>query len=130
MVAKRFILTLCSLVLLQTSFAGSDRFWLKSESNTVVEAEGSDIWEQLSEAEQQALIRRYQALKELPAEQGASLHQRMDWFTQLPETEKQQMREVWQQMSSQERHDLKMKMQQVAPAERAAIRQKYINKYQ
>ena len=128
MAAKRVILTLCSLSLLQTSFAGFDRFWVKS--NQTEAPESTETWNHLSEAEQQALIRRYQALKELPAEQSAALQQRMDWFTQLPETEKQQMRVVWQQMSTQERQDLRQRMQQAAPAERTAIRQEYINKYQ
>lgn len=128
MAAKRLILTLCSLSLLQTSFAGFDRTWLKNSSVDI--SESSEAWNKLSDAEQQALIRRYQHLKELPAEQSIALQQRMDWFTQLPDAEKQQMRETWQQMSSQERNDLKMRMQQADPQTRAAIRQEYILKYQ
>lgn len=128
MAAKRVILILCSVSLLQTSFAGFDRFWVKT--NTPEAPESTETWNHLSEAEQQALIRRYQALKELPAEQSAALQQRMDWFTQLPDAEKQQMRIVWQQMSTQERQDLRMRMQKAAPDERATIRQEYINKYQ
>ena len=128
MAAKRLILTLCSLSLLQTSFAGFDRLWLKGGSTEITES--SEAWNQLSEAEQQALIRRYQNLKELPAEQSIALQQRMDWFTQLPEADKQQMRDVWQQMSTQERQDLKVRMQKASANERAAIRQEYIAKYQ
>jgi hypothetical protein len=128
MAAKRVILTLCTLSLLQTSFAGFDRFWVKNNSTDLPES--VDTWNDLSEAEQQALIRRYQALKELPVEQSIALQQRMDWFTQLPEAEKQQMRIVWQQMSSQERQELRNRMQKAAPAERTAIRQEYVSKYQ
>lgn len=128
MAAKRLILTLCSLSLLQASFAGFDRSLLKNNNVDILES--SEAWNKLSDAEQQALIRRYQHLKELPAEQSITLQQRMDWFTQLPDAEKQQMRETWQQMSTQERHDLKMRMQQAEPHARAAIRQEYILKYQ
>ena len=50
----------------------------------------------MSEEEQRAVIKRYQSLKELPANQSANLQQRMDWFNQLPDAEKQKMREAWQ----------------------------------
>lgn len=126
MAAKHFIFALCGLSLLQTSFAGFDRFWAKDGSMT----ETAEAWDALSESEQEALIRRYQDLKELPAAQSAILQQRMDWFTQLPEKEKQQMRETWQQMSTHERQDLRNRMQKAAPEERAAIRKEYIYKYQ
>jgi hypothetical protein len=53
----------------------------------------------------------------------------MDWFTQLPEQEKQKMRETWQQMSSQERNDLRARMQKASPEERLTIREEYMNKY-
>ena len=126
MAAKHLVLALCGLGLLQTSFAGFDRFWSKDGRLT----ESTKAWESLSEDEQQALIRRYQSLKELPAEQSAALQQRMDWFTQLPEKEKQQMRETWQQMSTHERQDLRIRMEKAAPEERANIRKEYIFKYQ
>ena len=79
--------------------------------------------------EQAALIKRYQSLKEIPAEQSVSLQQRMDWFNQLPDAEKQKMREIWQKMSSQERRELAQRLQKAAPDERSAIREEYINKY-
>jgi len=53
----------------------------------------------------------------------------MDWFNQLPETEKQKMRETWQKMSSQERRELASRLQKASPDERSAIREEYINKY-
>ena len=53
----------------------------------------------------------------------------MDWFTQLPEQEKQKMRETWQQMSTQERRDLRVRMQKADADERVNIRNEYINKY-
>ena len=87
MAAKRFILACCALSFLQTSFAGFDRFWIFSKNpNTQIEA-----WDTLSEDEQRALIKRYQNLKEIPETQSVSLQQRMDWFTQLPEQEKQKI---------------------------------------
>ena len=53
----------------------------------------------------------------------------MDWFTQLPEQEKQKMRDTWQQMSTQERRDLGIRMQKADANERVNIRNEYINKY-
>ena len=53
----------------------------------------------------------------------------MDWFTQLPEQEKQKMRDTWQQMSTQERRDLRVRMQKADADERVNIRNEYINKY-
>lgn len=48
-----------------------------------------ETWEDLSPEEQQLLIKRYQTLKEIPTNQSTQLQQRMEWFTQLPEEEKQ-----------------------------------------
>ena len=112
MVAKKLALILCSLSFLQTSFAGFERFW-----------------NALSEEEQRAVIKRYQSLKELPSNQSANLQQRMDWFNQLPDAEKQKMREAWQKMSTQERNDLRQRMLKASADERTAIREEYINKY-
>ena len=39
------------------------------------------------------------------------------------------MRETWQQMSSQERNDLRARMQKATPEERITIREEYMNKY-
>lgn len=126
MAAKRLILACCALGFLQTSFAGFDRFWIFSKNpNTQIEA-----WDTLSEDEQRALIKRYQNLKEIPETQSVSLQQRMDWFTQLPEQEKQKMREAWQQMSSDERHTMRKKLDKATTAEqRAEIRGQYLQKY-
>lgn len=125
MVAKKFVLALCAIGFLQTSFAGFERFWLFSkDANSQVNS-----WESMSEAEQMAAIKRYQSLKELPQEQSSSLQQRVDWFTQLPEQEKQKMREVWQKMSSAERRELGQRLEKARPEERSAIRDEYIVKY-
>ena len=124
MVAKKFVLALCAIGFLQTSFAGFERFWLFSkDANSQI-----DSWESMSEAEQTAAIKRYQSLKELPLEQSSSLQQRIDWFTQLPEQEKQKMREVWQKMSSAERRELGQRLDKARPEERSAIRDEYIVK--
>ncbi len=126
MAAKRVAFALCTLGFLQTGFAGFDRFWIFSKD---ADTQVSETWESLSEEEQRALIQRYQSLKELPDAQSAALQQRMDWFTQLPEQEKQKMRDTWQQMSTQERRDLRVRMQKADADERVNIRNEYINKY-
>lgn len=126
MAAKKLVIAFCAIGFLQTSFAGFDRFWIFSkDANTQV----NDTWDSLSETEQLALIKKYQTLKELPISERANLQQRMDWFTQLPEEEKQKMRETWQKMSSNERRELASRMQNATPEERPAIRDEYINKY-
>ncbi|NUF36935.1 DUF3106 domain-containing protein [Acinetobacter lactucae] len=126
MAAKKLALILCSLSFLQTSFAGFERFWIFSkDANTQVD----DTWNALSEEEQRAVIKRYQSLKELPANQSTNLQQRMDWFTQLPDAEKEKMREAWQKMSTQERKDLRERMLKANGEERTAIREEYMNKY-
>ncbi|WP_173910160.1 DUF3106 domain-containing protein [Acinetobacter sp. Marseille-Q1618] len=127
MAAKKLVLAFCAIGFLQTSFAGFERFWIFSkDANTQV----SDTWDTLSEDEQRALIKRYQNLKEIPESQSVALQQRMDWFTQLPEEEKQKMREVWQQMSTSERNEMRTKMQKATTAvQRSELRAEYIQKY-
>lgn len=127
MAAKRVAFALCTLGFLQTSFAGFDRFWIFSKD---ADTQISETWETLSEEEQLALIKRYQNLKEIPAEKSVALQQRMDWFTQLPDSEKQKMRETWQKMSTQERRELGQRLQRATPEQRPLIRQEYILKYQ
>lgn len=126
MAAKRLAIAFCAISFLQTSFAGFERFWIFSkDANTQV----NDTWDSLSDVEQAALIKRYQSLKEIPSTQSVSLQQRMDWFNQLPDTEKQRMRETWQKMSTQERRELAHRLEKAEPDERAAIREEYISKY-
>ncbi|MGB9039348.1 MAG: restriction endonuclease, partial [Acinetobacter calcoaceticus] len=50
-------------------------------------------------------------------------------FTQLPDAEKEKMREAWQKMSTQERNDLRQRMLKANGEERTAIREEYMNKY-
>lgn len=126
MVAKKIALALCALSFLQTSFAGFERFWIFSKS---ADTKVNETWNTLSENEQRALIKRYESLKDEPKDQSVDLQQRMDWFTQLPELEKQKMRDAWQKMSTQERNDLRKRMQKAPLEERAAIREEYIEKY-
>lgn len=127
MVAKNLVLAFCALSFLQTSFAGYERFWIFSkDANTQI----SETWDALSDDEQRALIKRYQNLKEIPESQSIELQQKMDWFTQLPEQEKSQMREAWQKMSSSERNELRQKMQKATTSEqRKSIRESYFSKY-
>ncbi|OTG83488.1 restriction endonuclease [Acinetobacter sp. ANC 5054] len=126
MAAKKLAIAFCAFSFLQTSFAGFDRFWIFSKD---ADTQVNETWDSLSEAEQQALIKKYQTLKEIPSNQSISLQQRMDWFTQLPDAEKQRMRETWQKMSTLERKELATRMQKASPDERSAIRDEYINKY-
>ena len=126
MVAKKLVLAFCAIGFLETSFAGFERFWVFSkDANSQV----NDTWDTMSDTEQQELIKRYQNLKEIPQEQRVALQQRMDWFTQLSEPEKEKMREAWQQMSSSERNQLRKKMQKASIEQRAEIREQYIQKY-
>ena len=127
MAAKRIVIACCALSFLQTSFAGFESFWIFSKD---ADTQISETWETLSEEEQLALIKRYQNLKEIPAEKSVALQQRMDWFTQLPDSEKQKMRETWQKMSTQERRELGQRLQRATPEQRPLIRQEYILKYQ
>ncbi|WP_130802438.1 DUF3106 domain-containing protein [Acinetobacter ihumii] len=126
MVAKKIALALCALSFLQTSFAGFERFWIFSKN---ADTQVNETWNTLSENEQRALIKRYESLKDAPKDQNVDLQQRMEWFTQLPEQEKQKMRDAWQKMSTQERNDLRKRMQKAPLDERAAIREEYIEKY-
>ncbi|EPF79598.1 DUF3106 domain-containing protein [Acinetobacter rudis] len=129
MVARLILIACCTFGFLQTSFAGIDRFWFFSKSSDNSKNQ-DETWEQMSIEEQRALIKRYQDLKELPADQNQSLQQRMDWFTQLPEQDKQKMREAWQQMSSTERADMRKKLEKATTAEqRSEIRNQYLQKY-
>ncbi|MDM1248382.1 DUF3106 domain-containing protein [Acinetobacter sichuanensis] len=127
MAAKKLVLAFCAIGFLQTSFAGLERFWIFSKDTTT---QANDTWDSLSDDEQRALIKRYQNLKEIPEEQSIALQQKMDWFTQLPDEEKQKMREVWQQMSSTERNEMRQKMQKAETAgQRNELRTEYIQKY-
>ena len=126
MAAKKLALVVCTLGLLQTSFASSERFWVFSKPNKPTTEE---TWEDLSPEEQQLLIKRYQTLKEIPTNQSTHLQQRMEWFTQLPEEEKQKMRDVWQKMNTQERNTLRKRMQNASIEERVSIREEYLSKY-
>ncbi|EPG38388.1 DUF3106 domain-containing protein [Acinetobacter colistiniresistens] len=126
MAAKKLALVVCTLSLLQTSFAGSERFWVFSKPN---KATTEEAWDDLSPEEQRVLIKRYQTLKEVPTSQSSQLQQRMEWFTQLPEDEKQKMRDVWQKMSTQERNTLRKRMQNASSEERITIREEYLSKY-
>ncbi|ENX03648.1 hypothetical protein F900_00742 [Acinetobacter modestus] len=126
MAAKKIAIVVCTLSLLQTSFAGSERFWAFSKSNKPTTEEA---WDDLSPEEQRVLIKRYQSLKEIPTDQGSQLQQRMEWFTQLPEDEKQKMRDVWQKLGTQERNTLRKRMQNASAEEKVNIREEYLSKY-
>ena len=126
MAARKLALVVCTLSLLQTSFASSERFWIFSKSGKPTTEEA---WDDLSPEEQRILINRYQTLKEIPTDQSSQLQQRMEWFTQLPDDEKQKMRDVWQKMSTQERNNLRKRMQNASLEERVTIRDEYLSKY-
>lgn len=71
MAAKKIAIVVCALSLLQTSFAGSERFWVFSKSNKPTTEEA---WDDLSPEEQRVLIQRYQSLKEIPTDQALSFN--------------------------------------------------------
>lgn len=126
MAAKKLAIAFCTFAFLQTSFAGFERFWFFSKS---ANDQVTDSWETLSDAEQAALVKRYQSIKELPEAQSHTLLQRVDWFAQLSDQEKQKIRDIWQRMSSQERRELAQRLQAAKPENRAEIREEYIQKY-
>lgn len=127
MEAKKLVLALCAIGFLQTSFAGFERLWFFSKGSKPT---ANETWEALSEEEQRALIKRYQNLKEIPEDQSIALQQRMDWFNQLPEPEKQKMREAWQKMNTAERDEMRQKIQKATTAnQKAEIREVYFQKY-
>jgi hypothetical protein len=53
----------------------------------------------------------------------------MEWFTQLPEDEKQKMRNVWQKLGTQERNTLRKRMQNASAEDKVNIREEYLSKY-
>ncbi|MEG2359211.1 MAG: restriction endonuclease, partial [Acinetobacter sp.] len=70
MAAKKLAIAFCAFSFLQTSFAGFERFWIFSKD---ADTQVNETWDSLSDTEQAALIKRYQSLKEIPAEQSVSL---------------------------------------------------------
>ncbi|WP_343596624.1 DUF3106 domain-containing protein [Acinetobacter sp.] len=130
MAVKKLTLAFCTLAFLQTGFAGFERFWpFWTKSNTTSQVD--DNWSELSTDQQKQLLQRYQNLKDISTNQSSSLQNRMDWFTQLPEQEQQKMREVWQQMSTQQRQEMRSRMQKAKSLdERNTIRQEYMQKFQ
>ncbi|MFT4021319.1 MAG: DUF3106 domain-containing protein [Acinetobacter sp.] len=130
MAVKKIALTVCILAYVQASSAGLERFWPFGHQNNTV-AQVDDNWNELTPEQQKQLLQRYQNLKDISANQSSSLQHRMDWFTQLPEDEQQKMREVWQQMSTQQRQEMRVRMQKAKTLdERNTIRQQYMQKYQ
>lgn len=60
MAARKLALVVCTLGLLQTSFAGSERFWVFSKLSKPTTEEA---WDDLSPEEQRILIKRYQNIE-------------------------------------------------------------------
>ncbi|MEB3753479.1 DUF3106 domain-containing protein [Acinetobacter sp. MD2(2019)] len=130
MAAKKWMLGLCSLMFLQTGFAAFENFWPFS-SKTTAASTVDDNWSDLSTDQRKQVLQRYQNLKDISNNQSSSLQSRMDWFTQLPEQEQQKMREAWQQMSTQQRNEMRSRMQKAKTVdERNSIRQEYLQKFQ
>ena len=53
----------------------------------------------------------------------------MEWFTQLPDDEKQKCETSGRKMSTQERNNLRKRMQNASLEERVTIRDEYLSKY-
>jgi hypothetical protein len=126
MAAKKLALVVCTLGLLQTSFASSERFWVFSKPSKPTTEEA---WDDLSPEEQRILIKRYQTLKEIPTDQSSQKKQKMRDVWQKMKDEKQKMRDVWQKMSTQERNSLRKRMQNASTEEKVNIREEYLSKY-
>lgn len=92
-------------------------------------ASSEDNWDELTPQQQKVVLQHYQTLKDVPENQN-QLQQRMDWFTQLPENEKQKIRDVWQNMSVKARKEMRLKMQKAKnKTERNKIRNEYMQKF-
>lgn len=126
MVVKFFAVAGAVIVMSNSTAAGWSDFWPFQKQNPTT---SYDDWDRLTDAQQLALLKRYQNLKEIPDSDSSALQQRMEWFTQLSNDEKRKMRLTWQRMSSQERQDLRKRMQNATPEQRNSIRNEYLQKY-
>lgn len=87
-------------------------------------------WQKLSAEERTELLKSYQALHQLDDKDRQDLHQRMEWFSQLPKEQQQRMREVWQNMSDSERERWKAQLKTAnTPEQREELREKIMEKY-
>lgn len=109
-----------------TSYAGIERFWTMSKEDDIEKQ--FDECENLTKEQQHQLIATYQSLRD--EEKKKDLKKRMDWFCKLPDDEQQRMRLAWQNMSTQERYQLKKKLESTTDlAKRAQIRKEILEKY-
>lgn len=86
-------------------------------------------WQQMTVEQRNELIKRFQDMKKQPDQESIDLQQRMNWFSQLPKSEQQKMREAWQNMSASERTYWRNKLKQANPEQREDLRVKILNKY-
>lgn len=86
-------------------------------------------WQQMSDEQRSELIKRFQDMKKQPDQESIDLQQRMNWFSQLPKSEQQKMRDAWQNMSASERTYWRNKLKQANPDQREDLRLKILNKY-
>ena len=86
-------------------------------------------WQQMTVEQRNELIKRFQDMKKQPDQESIDLQQRMNWFSQLPKSEQQKMREAWQNMSASECTYWRNKLKQANPEQREDLRVKILNKY-
>ncbi|TXJ09584.1 MAG: restriction endonuclease [Acinetobacter sp.] len=110
-----------------TTHAGLERFWSISKDDVAVEEQLNEC-DHLNKEQQHQLITTYQSIRD--EEQKLDLKKRMEWFCQLSDDEQQRMRLAWQNMSTQERNQLKKKLQTTTDSEkRNQIRHEVVKKY-
>lgn len=120
---KKFLSFLIILTLATMTQAGFDRLLLSTDDTTT-----NSECQNLNQEQQQQLIQAYQ--KTYTKQQKLDLKKRMEWFCHLPIQEQQQIRTAWQNLSSQERKELKTRLAKATtPAEREQIRQEMIKKF-
>ena len=98
-------------------------------SDTEVNRLDTISWQQMSDEQRSELIKRFQDMKKQPDQESIDLQQRMNWFSQLPKSEQQKMRDAWQNMSASERTYWRNKLKQANPEQREDLRMKILNKY-
>lgn len=120
MAVKNIFLIISSLFIFHNSYAGLTDLFHSTQKNEVIT---DDNWNQLTPEQQQSLLARY------PKHQK-QLQQRMDWFTQLPEDEQQKMRDVWQNMNTKSRQEMRIRMQKAkTKKQRDEVRKYYMEKF-
>lgn len=120
---------LLAVTLFTTALSGAHAIGTDTPDNADTTRLDTVSWQQMSDEQRSELIRRFQDMKKQPDQESIDLQQRMNWFSQLPKSEQQKMREAWQNMSASERTYWRNKLKQANPEQREDLRIKILNKY-